>query len=164
MNWWLVIYTYFCFEFLHFFFYQGFLPRTQTTHRTAGEGRGPSFIPLHHFHPLIQTFICNFACEMNIIFLIASLCIYQAATRWNLPRYRITIWLIDDVTLNFCLFTCDLILAFFCYSNLRLKTGGSELAATITLILQANRLTKCASHPKVCFLSILLFGGNSEVC
>ena len=32
-------------------------------------------------------------------------CIYQAATRWDLPPYRITIWLTDDVTLSFCLFT-----------------------------------------------------------
>ena len=32
-------------------------------------------------------------------------CIYQAATRWDLPPYRITIWLIDDVILSFCLFT-----------------------------------------------------------
>ena len=41
-------------------------------------------------------------------------CIYQAATRWDIPPYRITIWLIDDVTLSF--FVClreDLILAFF---------------------------------------------------
>ena len=34
-----------------------------------------------------------------------TVCIYQAATRWDLPPYRITIWLIDDVTLSFCLFT-----------------------------------------------------------
>ena len=33
-------------------------------------------------------------------------CIYQTATQWDLPPYRITIWLIDDVTLSFCLFTC----------------------------------------------------------
>ena len=32
-------------------------------------------------------------------------CIYQTATRWDLPPYIITIWLIDDVTLSFCLFT-----------------------------------------------------------
>ena len=58
-----------------FFFYQGFLSRTLMTHRTEGEERGPFFIPLYHFHPLtnIQTFICNFACEMTIIFLIAPL-------------------------------------------------------------------------------------------
>ena len=43
---------------------------TLTTHRTAREGRGPSFIPLYHFHPLtnIQIFICNFACEMTITY------------------------------------------------------------------------------------------------
>ena len=32
-------------------------------------------------------------------------CTYQTATRWDLPPYRITIWLIDDVALSFCLFT-----------------------------------------------------------
>ena len=48
-------------SFFFFFFYQGFLSRTLTIHRTAREGRGPSFIPLYHFHPLmnIETFICN---------------------------------------------------------------------------------------------------------
>ena len=30
-------------------------------------------------------------------------CIYQTATRWDLPPYRITIWLIDDVILSFWL-------------------------------------------------------------
>ena len=52
---------------LLFFFYQGFLTRILATHRTAGGGRGPSFIPLFHFHPLtnIQIFICNFACEIT---------------------------------------------------------------------------------------------------
>ena len=52
------------------FFYQGFLSQALTIHRTAGEGRGPSFTPLYHFHPLtnIETFICNFACEMTITY------------------------------------------------------------------------------------------------
>ena len=48
----------------------------------------------------------------------------------------------------------DLILAFLCYSNLRRETGGFELALAITLVLQANQLTKCASHPNLS-LSIL---------
>ena len=39
-------------------------------------------------------------------------CIYQVATRWDLPPYRITIWLIDDVTLVFVCLRDDLILAF----------------------------------------------------
>ena len=58
-----------------FFFLSGFSSQTLTIHRTAGEGRGPSFIPFYHFHPLtnIETFICNFACEMTIAFLIATL-------------------------------------------------------------------------------------------
>ena len=46
------------------------------------------------------------------------------------------VWLID------CL-PDDLILG-LCYSNLTLETGGFELASTITLVLQANRLIKCA--------------------
>ena len=51
--------------------------------------------------------------------------------------------LIDDA-----IFVClldELIL--FCYSDLTWKTGGFELASTITLVLQVNQLTKCASHP-----------------
>ena len=47
-----------------------------------------------------------------------------------------------------CLFAClldDLILG-FCYSNLAWETGGFEVASTITLVLQAHQLTKCASR------------------
>ena len=97
---------------LHFFFLSGFLSRTLTTYRTAGERRGPSFILLYHFHPLtnIQTFICNFAREMTITYFNRNACIYQTATRWDLPPYRITIWLIDDVILIFVCLLVDLIL------------------------------------------------------
>ena len=47
-----------------------FLLWTLTTHKTAGEGKGPSFIPPCHFHPLtnIPKFICNFSCEMTITY------------------------------------------------------------------------------------------------
>ena len=46
-----------------FFFLSGFSSQTLTIHSSVGEGRGPSFIPLYHFHLLtnIETFICNFA-------------------------------------------------------------------------------------------------------
>ena len=40
-------------------------------------------------------------------------CIYQTATRWDLPLYRITIWLIDDETLSVCLFTLWFHFSFF---------------------------------------------------
>ena len=88
------------------FFYQGFLSQTLTIHRTAGEGRGPSFIPLCHFHPLtnIEIFICNFACEMTIAYFYRNACVYQTANRWDLPPYRITIWVMDWWC-NICLFT-----------------------------------------------------------
>ena len=72
-------------------------------------------------------------------------CVYQTATRWDLPTYRIIIWVIDWWC-NVCLLD-DLILG-FCYCDLTLEIGGFELASSITLELQANRLTKCASHPK----------------
>ena len=51
-----------------FFFLSGFSSQILKIHRTAGEGRRPSFIPLYHFQPLtnIETFICNVACEMTI--------------------------------------------------------------------------------------------------
>ena len=42
------------------------------------------------------------------------------------------------------MFVCllDELILGFCYSDLTLETGGFELASTITLVLQANRLTK----------------------
>ena len=56
------------------------------------------FSPLYHFHPLanIETFICNFACEMTMT--------YFQSQRWDLPPYRITFW-VTDWGCNVCLFT-----------------------------------------------------------
>ena len=141
---------YMTFFFFFLIFLSGFSSQTLTIHRTAGEGRGPSFIPLFHFHPLtnIETFIFNFACEMTIT--------YFQSQRLYLPDYYsmrfyhlIELpfeWLIDDV-----MFVCvlDELILDFCYSDLTFETGGFELASTIILVSQANRLTKYASHPKV---------------
>ena len=55
-------------------------------------------------------------------------------------------WLIDDV-MFVCLFY-ELILG-FCYSDLTWEIGGFEVTSTFILALQANRRTKCASHPKL---------------
>ena len=119
---------------LVFFFFQGFLSQTLTIHRTAGEERGPSFISLYHFHPLtnIETFICNFACEMTITYFQSQRLCYQTATRWDLRPYRATIWLIDRWC-NVCL--VDELILGFCYNDLTWETGGFELASTITLVL-----------------------------
>ena len=61
------------------------------------------------------------------------------------------------------MFVClldELILDFY-YSDLALETGGFEFASPITLVLQANQLTKCASQLFICtftyvVLSLLL--------
>ena len=90
-----------------FFFYQGFLSWTLTTHSTAGEGRAPSFIPLYHFRPLtnIQTFICNFVREMTITYhLYLPDCHSMRFTTFL--NYHLT----DDVMLIFVCLLDDLIL------------------------------------------------------
>ena len=50
-------------------------------------------------------------------------------------------WFIDDA-----MFVCliDELILGFGYTDLALETCGFELASTITLVLQANWLTKCA--------------------
>ena len=70
-------------------------------------------------------------------------CIYQTATRWDLPFYWTSISLIDDA-----IFVCllDSLILGFCYSNLTRKSGISELKLTITLVLQANRISKYAGN------------------
>ena len=92
-----------------FFFYQGFLSQTLTIHRTAVEGRGPSFIPHYHFHLLtnIQTFICNFGCEMTIKYLQSQgLCLPGCYSMrfTTLLNHHLIDWLIDWWC-NVCLFT-----------------------------------------------------------
>ena len=42
----------------------------------------------------------------------SNACIYQTATRWDLPLYRIAIWMINDVMLIFFCLLVDLILGF----------------------------------------------------
>ena len=87
-----------------------------------------------HVRRLSHTFNCN-------------TCIYQTAIWWDLPPYQITIRLID-VTLVFFDCLCDDLILAFLLLQVRWETSGLELLSIITLVLQANRLTKCASHPK----------------
>ena len=98
-------------------------------------------------HPLtnIQTFICDFAREMTIFN--RNACNYQTATRWDLPPYRFLIWLIDNVILNFVYLPVELILVFVTaiWHETPVDWNSHRLS---TLYLEANRLTRCASHPK----------------
>ena len=89
----------------NFFFYQGFLSQTQTIHRTAGGREGTIFystlpLPTAHKHRDIYLHVRWLSRIFN-----RNACAYQTATRWDLPPYRITIWLIDWLMMQCCLFT-----------------------------------------------------------
>ena len=137
-----------CFvPFVPFFCYQGFLSRTLTTHRTAGEGRvtthrtagegrvtthrtaGEGRVTTHRtagegrgailFQSATSTrsrTLRHLFTTLNVRWLShifnRNACIYQIATRWGLPSYWITIWLIDDVILIFVYLHVELILGF----------------------------------------------------
>ena len=90
----------------HFFFYQGFLSKTLTIHRTAGEGRGPFLFnsttstrsrTLRHLFATLHVRWLSRIFNRNA-------CIYHTATQWDLTPSRITIWVIDWWC-NVCLFT-----------------------------------------------------------
>ena len=108
---------------LTFFFYQGFLSQTLTTHRTAGEGRGPFlFHSTTSTHSQTDIYLQPCMWDDYHIFFNRNACIYQTATRWDF------IHLLPAILIR--------------------ETGGLELTSTVTLVLQVNQLTKCASHPK----------------
>ena len=86
-------------------------------------------------------------------------CIYQTATRWDLPPYRITIWLIDDVMLIFFCLLVDLIQG-FCYSYLTLETGGLEHLLKLTL---RELIHREISYCEISFC-VYWFFGNFTVC
>ena len=101
-----------------FFFYPGFLSQTLAIHRTAVEGRWPSFIPPATTSTCSQTF-SHLVATLHVRWLLrifsCNVCVYQTTTWWDLPPCRVAIWLIDDA-MFLCLFD-DLILG-FCYTNL----------------------------------------------
>ena len=126
---------------VHFFSIRVFMHRGWWL--TAGEGKGPSFIPLYISYQLtnIQTFSCNFTYEMTIRYFWWH-CLYLAdCYSLRLTTLSNYIWFIDNVMLIFVCLLDELILDFY-YCNLARETGGLEFASTITFVLQANRLTK----------------------
>ena len=137
------------FFFFFFICYEGF-SFTDTDDSQNSRGReGTVFystlqLPSTHKHLDFYLQLCMW--DPYHIFKIAPLVFCQTATRWDLPPYRINIWLIDDVMLIFVCLPIDLILG-FCYSNFSRETTGLELASTITTVLQPNWLTKCTNHP-----------------
>ena len=99
------------------------------------------------------------------VFLIATLLFTRLLLDeiYHLSNYHLS----DCLWCNVFVCLLDELILGYCYSDLTWETGGFELPSTITLVLQANRPTKCASHPSViisanhsfmlCFPSIFLF-------
>ena len=103
-------------------------------------------LPPAHEHSDIYLQLCTW--DDCHIFLIATLVFTRLLTRCDLPPHRITIWLIDSVMLIFlCLLLLVELIFRICYSYMTWRTGGLELASTMILVLQADRLAKCASNP-----------------
>ena len=99
---------------------------------------GPSFILLYHFHPPSRTFRHLF--ETLQVRLLSHIFNRYSMRFTTLLNY----YLIDWYDTDFCLFACWFDFR-FCYSYFTWEISGLELASTIILILQANRLSKCAS-------------------
>ena len=82
---------------------------------TGQQGKGGDYILFHSTTSTgSQTFRHLFAAmrmRRSHIFN-RNACIYQTVTRWDLPPYRITIWLIDDVMLILVCVLDDLSLGF----------------------------------------------------
>ena len=71
-----------------FSFYQGFLSQALKIHKKVGKERGPSFTIMHLFATVYLRWLPHI--------LYCTACNYQIFIWWDLPRSRITIWLIDD--------------------------------------------------------------------
>ena len=132
---------------LECFFYQGFLSRTLTTHRTEREGRGPFFystLPFRpaHEHSYGSLQLCMW--DVYHTFLIATLVYTRLLLDETYHLIELPFdWFIDDA--RFVCLLDELVLG-FCYRDLTWETSGFEFASTITLVLHAKRLTKCASY------------------
>ena len=140
-----------CWSFFFFLFLSGFCFTDTDDSQDSRRRDGTIFystLPLPPAHEHSDIYLQLRMWDDYHIFLIAALVFTRLLLDEILPPYRITIWLIDDVQIVLVCLLDDLILG-FCYSILIRETGGLKLASTITLVLQAKRLTKCASHPKV---------------
>ena len=111
-----IVWFTFQYNFMHFlFFYQGFLSQTLTIHRTQQGKEGDHLLFLSTTSTRPQTLRHLFA-TLHVRWLSRifnrNACVYQIATRWDLPPYRITIWLINWWC-NICLFTWWIVSRFF---------------------------------------------------
>ena len=114
-----------------FFFLSGFSSQTLTIHRTATLQSTRSRTLRHLLATLHVRWISRIFNR--------NACVYQTATRWDLPPYRITIWVINWLC-NVCLFTWWIDTRFLLQ---QFDFGNQWIWTRIDYHPFANRLTKC---------------------
>ena len=136
-------------NFAIFFCYYGILSQTMIIHRAAQQGTGgdhvlflsATSISSRKFRHLFVTLYVKWLPRIfnRIAFN------YQNATRWDLPPYRITIWLTDNAMLTSICLLDDLVLG-FSDSSLTRQNGGFELTSVITLYYKQIASHFLSSH------------------
>ena len=131
-----------------FFFYQCFLHRHWWF--TGQQGKGGEHLLFHFTTSIRLRTLRHLFATLHVRWISRifnrNACVYQTATRWDLPPYRMTIWVIHWWC-NVCLFTWWIDTRF---PLQRFYIGKRWIWTRITLVLQANRLTKCDSQ--VCYI------------
>ena len=156
-------------KFLKFFFIRVFFHRHWRF--TEQQGKGGHHLLFHSITSTRSRTLRHLFPTLHVRWLSRlfnrNACVYKTVTRWDFQPYQISAWLIDwliDDAMFVCVFD-ELILG-FCYSGLTWETGGFELVSTITRVLQANRLSKCASHPnyprknQIYLMQVYMFRSN----
>ena len=96
----------FLFFVIYFFFYQDFLH--WHLQFTGQQGKGGDHLLFHSTTSTRSRTFGHLFATLHVRWLSHifnhNACVYQTATRWDLPPYRITIWVIDWWC-NVCLFT-----------------------------------------------------------
>ena len=133
-----------------FFFCQGFLHRHWRF--TGQQWKGGDHLLFHSTISTRSRTLRHLFATLHVRWLSSILIATLVFTRLLLDEIYHLIellfeWLTDDA-----MFVCllDELILGFCYSSFTLETSGFELASTTTLVLQANQLTKCTSHPIKC--------------
>ena len=85
----------FTWRFWHPFFLSGFFFTDTDDLQGKGGDHRHSTIPLPPAHEHLDIYFATLHVRWLSHIFNRTVCIYQAAARWDLPPYRITIWLID---------------------------------------------------------------------
>ena len=131
-----------------FFFYQGFLHRHWQF--TGQQGKRGDHLLFHSTTSTRSRTLRHLFATLHVRWLSRifnrNACVYQTATRWDLPPYRITIWVINWWC-NVCLFTwwikTSLLLQQFDIGNRWICTRS-----TMTLVLQSEPTNQVYSSPQ----------------